>query len=367
MKPEGPHGFRVTAWRGGLATAGAMGALAGVHALRRMGASVRWPAHRDELRDEDFGLLERDRAATVTAADDVPLAVRECGPENAPATAVFVHGFCNSMDSFHFQRRDLEKLWGPKVRLVFFDLRGHGRSGMPETDSCTVPQLGRDLAAVIEQRAPAGPLLLVGHSMGGMAILAAAAQFPDLFERRVRAVALLSTTAAEVTAAGVAQLLPKPAMDGFRMAVLAAPALVQAGRVTARHVITPFLHVSSFHGEVSPTLSRFTTSMIDRTPVETIVKFLKALELHDESAALPILSPRPALVLGGVHDRVIPFRNSRALAAQLPDADLVRVTDAAHMVHLQYPDLVAAALDRLLLRSGMAGTERRDSREAARG
>jgi pimeloyl-ACP methyl ester carboxylesterase len=346
---------RSTVVGGGLAAAGALGALAGVHALRRVGASVRRPDHRDELRDEDFTLLDRDRAHTVLADDGVTLADRECGPEDAPATVVFAHGFCNSMESFHFQRRDLEKLWGPKVRMVFFDLRGHGRSGVPRAESCTVPQLGRDLAAVLAARAPTGPLMLVGHSMGGMAILAAATQFPGLFPARVRAVALLSTAAAEVTGAGITQLLRNPAIDGLRAAVHIAPAMVQAGRVTARHVITPLLHVSSFHGDVSPTLSRFTTSMIDRTPVGTIVKFLGALKLHDESAALPILAPVPALVLGGTHDLVIPFRNSLALARELPDADLVRVTDAAHMVHLQYPDLVNAALDRLLLRGGRTG------------
>ncbi|MBF6327436.1 alpha/beta fold hydrolase [Nocardia transvalensis] len=353
MKSERPQALRTTVRRGGVATLGVLGALAGAHALRRVGAAVRWPARRDDLREEDFGLLDRDRARTVIASDGVALAVRECGDEEATATVVFVHGFCNSMASFHFQRRDLEKLWGPKIRMVFFDLRGHGGSEMPSTESCTVPQLGRDLAAVVEECAPSGPLMLVGHSMGGMAILAAAAQFPQLFGDRVRAVALLSTAAAEVTAAGVAQVLRNPALDGFRTAVLAAPALAQAGRVTARTVITPILHVSSFHGDVSPTLSRFTTSMIDRTPVETIVRFLKALQLHDESAALPTLAPRPALILGGVHDLVIPFRNSLALARELPDADVVRVTDAAHMVHMQYPELVNAALDRLLVRSGI--------------
>jgi len=158
-----------------------------------------------------------------------------------------------------------------------------------------------------------------------------------------------------VTRAGAAQLLRSPAIDGFRVLVHTSPALVQAGRVTARQLITPVLHVSSFHGDVSPTLSRFTTSMIDRTPVETIVKFLEALQVHDESAALPVLAPRPALVVGGDHDLIIPFRNSRELAARLPDADLVRVTDAAHMVHLQYPELMNAALERLLLRAGVFG------------
>lgn len=366
MESVRPQGFRSRLFRGGVASASVLAALAGAQALRRVGAGVAWPARGDDLRDEDFTLLDRDPARRVTAEDGVPLAARVVGPDNAAATVIFVHGFCNSMYSFHFQRRDLAALWGPRVRMVFFDLRGHGSSGVPSSASCTVPQLGRDLVRVIEDCAPTGPLVLVGHSMGGMAVLAAAAQFPELFEHRVVASALLSTTAAGVTRAGAAQLLRSPAIDGFRMLVHTSPALIQAGRVTARQVITPVLHVSSFHGDVSPTLSRFTTSMIDRTPVETIVKFLKALEVHDESAALPVLAPRPALVVGGGHDLIIPFRNSRELAARLPDADLVRVTDAAHMVHLQYPDLLNAALDRLLLRAGVFGAASLDHGPASR-
>ncbi|MBF6446981.1 MULTISPECIES: alpha/beta fold hydrolase [Nocardia] len=376
MEPERAHQFRSarrlrsTLLRGGVASASVLGALAGAQALRRMGAAVAWPARGDDLRDEDFTLLDRDPARRVVADDGVPLAARVVGAENPAATVVFVHGFCNSMQSFHFQRRDLARQWGAQVRMVFFDLRGHGSSGTSSTANCTVPQLGRDLLRVIEDCAPDGPLVLVGHSMGGMAILAAAARDPQLFERRVLASALLSTTAAGVTRAGAAQLLRSPAIDGFRVLAHTSPALVQAGRVTARQLITPVLHVSSFHGDVSPTLSRFTTSMIDRTPVETIVKFLEALQVHDESAALPVLAPRPALVVGGDHDLIIPFRNSRELAARLPDADLIRVTDAAHMVHLQYPELINAALDRLLLRTGVFGGASVDygvGREASNG
>ncbi|PPJ22257.1 alpha/beta fold hydrolase [Nocardia nova] len=376
MEPERAHQFRSarrlrsTLLRGGVASASVLGALAGAQALRRMGAAVAWPARGDDLRDEDFTLLDRDPARRVVADDGVPLAARVVGAENPAATVVFVHGFCNSMHSFHFQRRDLVRQWGAQVRMVFFDLRGHGSSGTSSTANCTVPQLGRDLLRVIEDCAPDGPLVLVGHSMGGMAILAAAARNPQLFERRVLASALLSTTAAGVTRAGAAQLLRSPAIDGFRVLAHTSPALVQAGRVTARQLITPVLHVSSFHGDVSPTLSRFTTSMIDRTPVETIVKFLEALQVHDESAALPVLAPQPALVVGGDHDLIIPFRNSRELAARLPDADLIRVTDAAHMVHLQYPELINAALDRLLLRTGVFGGASVDygaGREASNG
>lgn len=348
---------RRTVIRGGLATVGVLGALAVAHTLRRIGARVRWPAERDEYRDENFALIDEDEPGIVLADDGVTLATRTYGDDSAEVTLVFVHGFCNSMDSFHFQRRDLADQWGARIRMVFVDLRGHGRSGIPSTDSCTIDQLGRDVAAVVRECAPSGPVVLVGHSLGGMAVLAAAAQFPDLFASRVVAVALLCTAAAEVTANGLPQLLRHPAIDGFRLAVRTAPAVVQFTRSASKQLVTPVLHVTSFHGPVSPTLSRFTTMMIDRTPVATIEKFLEAIELHDESAALPVLADLPVLVLGGAHDLVIPFDNSRVLAGQLPGAELVRIGAGAHMPHLQYPEATAAALGRLLAHAGLRAGE----------
>ncbi|WP_280339102.1 alpha/beta fold hydrolase [Nocardia neocaledoniensis] len=338
--------------RGGLATAGVLGALAVTHTLRRIGARVLWPAERDEYRDENFALIDDDQPGVVFADDGVSLATRTYGTDAAELTIVFVHGFCNSMESFHFQRRDLAARYGDRLRMVCFDQRGHGRSGAPTTDSCTVQQLGHDVAAVLRECAPSGPVVLIGHSLGGMAVLAAAAQFPELFAARVVGVGLFCTAAAEVTSAGLPQLLRNPAIDGFRLAVRTAPAVVQVSRSAGKQVVAPFLHVSSFHGPVSPTLSRFTTMMIDRTPVATIEKFLKAIELHDESAALAVLAELPVLILGGTHDMVIPFRNSRALAAALPGSELVRMSEAAHMPHLQYPERTVDAVDRLLARAG---------------
>ncbi|MFC4377524.1 alpha/beta fold hydrolase [Nocardia halotolerans] len=343
---------RRTVMRGSLATAGVLGALALAHTLRRIGARVRWPAERDEYRDENFALIDEDDAGSVLTDDGVSLATRTYGDVDAEVTIVFVHGFCNSMESFHFQRRDLARRWGARVRMVLFDQRGHGRSGIPATDSCTVAQLGRDVATVVRECVPKGPVVLVGHSLGGMAVLAAAAQFPELFARRVIGVALLNTAAAEVAATGLLQWLRHPAMGGFRLAVRSAPALVQMGRSASKQLVTPLLHVSSFHGPVSPTLARFTIMMIDRTPVATVEKFLKTIELHDESAALPVLAPLPVLVLGGAHDMVIPFHNSVLLAEELPGSELVKVGEGAHMPHLQFPEVTLDALDRLLARAG---------------
>ena len=75
--------------------------------------------------------------------------------------------------------------------MVLYDQRSHGRSERAPRESCTIEQLGHDLDAVIRALAPEGPLVLVGHSMGGMTIMALAEQNPELFTERVVGVALV--------------------------------------------------------------------------------------------------------------------------------------------------------------------------------
>ena len=279
------------------------------------------------------------------------LHVRECGPRSAPLTLVFTHGFCNSMKSFHFQRRNLERRWGSNVRMVFIDLRGHGRSGASAPAGCTIEQLGRDLETVVRTVVPTGPVVLIGHSMGGMAIMAAARQFPQLFTTRIAGVALLSTTSGGIAIRGLTRNLRNPAVDGIGLLARTAPGLVQVGRVAAKTVIRPILHVSSFGGDVGPSLAKFTCDMIDATSVLTIVQFLRPLEKHDETASLPMLAHLPVLVLGGSEDMVISYQGAIEIAEALPFSDLVRVPGAGHMAHLEFPDLVDEAIVRLVNRA----------------
>ncbi len=329
----------------GAVSAAALGVAAGAGLWRRR------HSHEDRWAGEDFTLIEMDRPRLVNTLDGVTLGVRECGPAEAPLTAVFVHGFSNRMTSFHMQRRELAQRWGPNVRMVFFDMRGHGLSSDPSPGSCTIAELGNDLFRVIDELAPRGPLLLVGHSMGGMSILACARQHPTLFRERVIGLVLISTTAAGVAAVGLGSNLRNPALDGFRLAVRASPRLVQGGRVAIRTIIWPILHAASFRSDVGRTLAAFTYAMIDDTPVTTVVKFLEALELHDESAALPVLAGIPAAVVSGDGDVVIPFQGAAKLAAALPMCELVKVRHAGHMVHLEHPDVVNDAIDRVLERA----------------
>ena len=110
---------------------GCRGAGRGRHHRRGCPSRGRWPtaSTRDDLyQGEDFELLDADRSSVVTTPDGVDLAVREAGPQDAPLTVVFAHGFCLRMGAFYFQRARLEQQWGPQVRMVFYDQRGHGQS-----------------------------------------------------------------------------------------------------------------------------------------------------------------------------------------------------------------------------------------------
>lgn len=318
---------------------------AGLYAVRTAGM----PAH-EVYQDEDFDAIMRLPKRIVTTEDGVPLVVREFGSSLAPLTVVFVHGYCLRMQAWHMQYRHIADRWGRDVRTVFYDQRGHGESGASGSKACTIAQLGRDLGRIIDETSPSGPVVVVGHSMGGMTTIALAAQRPDLFESQIVGVGLLATTAAGLNKTGIGRNLDNPVIDAFRYAARTAPGFVQHARGMARAIVAPILRAASYGTVVSPLLVRMSDRMLDETPVLTIVNFLRTLELHDESAALPVLGTVPVLVLSGDADMVIPYASSEDLAAELPDVELKRVRGAGHLVQLEFPDVVNRAVDRLIQR-----------------
>jgi pimeloyl-ACP methyl ester carboxylesterase len=306
----------------------------------------------DPYADEDFEILEHDRSSVVTAFDGVELAVREVGPRGAPLTVVFAHGFCLRMGAFHFQRARLSEEWGAQVRMVFYDQRGHGLSGEAPPDTYTVPQLGMDLEAVLRATVPRGPIVLVGHSMGGMTVLSHARQYPGQYGRRIVGAALIASAARGVSRSPLGEILKNPALEAVQLTVRYAPNLVHRGRGAARSLIGPILRAASYGDEkISPSVVAFSEEMMHDTPIATMVGFLHALEVHDESAALSTLSKIPTLVACGGHDLLTPAGKSRAIAAVLWDSELVIVPGAGHLVQLEDPGVINDGLVRLVERA----------------
>ena len=277
----------------------------------------------------------------------------------APVTVVFSHGYCLSQDSWHFQRAALRGV----VRTVHWDQRSHGRSGRGVAQTrddvpVDIDQLGRDLKAVIDAAAPEGPLVLVGHSMGGMTMMALADQYPDLIGERVVAVALVGTSSGNLgevnfglPMAGVNAV--RRILPGVLKALGQRAELVERGRRATTDLFTGIIKRYSFGSrEVDPAVARFAERLIEGTPIDVVAQFYPAFVDHDKTEALAYFAELPVLVLSGVKDLVTPSEHSEAIADLLPDAELVLVPDAGHLVILEHPEVVTDRLADLLTRAG---------------
>jgi pimeloyl-ACP methyl ester carboxylesterase len=297
----------------------------------------------DPAADQPFGQLP-GQPVEVRADDGVLLHAEVTGPEDAPVTVVFCHGYCLSQDVWHYQWLAIRD----DIRLVRWDQRGHGRSAPGDRDRASIDQLGADLAAVLAATVPVDqPVVLVGHSMGGMTIMALAEQRPELFGGKVVGVVLISTAAHDVDATS---WLPGPIRPAARRA---GPALVRgtatgrraalAERIRAAGGDLAFLttrFIAFGDGDVSPAVVDFLERVIRATPIEVIADFYAALLELDKRAALVTLGRVPVVVITGGQDRLIPAAKAAALAAAIPGARLAEVPDAGHAIILERPETV---------------------------
>jgi pimeloyl-ACP methyl ester carboxylesterase len=243
-------------------------------------------------------------------------------------------------------------LRGPS-RLVFYDQRSHGRSGRSSADHCTFDQLGRDLAAVVDQLAGEQPVILVGHSMGGMTIMSLAEQRPEWFGTRVIGVALISTSAASVNA----ETLGLPGLPGRLLhrvtpAVVAtlarAPRLVDHGRRASSEVALALTRRLAFGRSVPDEVVDFTDQMLAATSFDVVADFFPGFDVHDKRDALPVLRGLPTVVVCGSLDAITSIETCREIITIVSSARFVEVTGAGHMVILERPDSVTNAVKRLL-------------------
>ena len=344
-------------WAAALGGAVVAGAAAGFGAERKVVRSRRVIA---EPTDETFSELHADRTYSVDVGSGVSLHVEEVGSASAPVAMVFLHGFTQHLDCWHFQRTGLADVAGSQVRLAFIDQRGHGRSGRGSDESCTIEQLGVDMRHVLDEVVPSGDVILVGHSMGGMTIMALAETAPELFLDRVVGVALISTSAGQMAHVtfGLPSVLGKAA-TWVRPKVWAAVGRRAAQLERLRsdgsdiaHAATQRIGFGRADG-VSPSMVEYVSSMFDQSSIATMAAFMPAFLTHDRHAALATMQDIEALVLVGDHDLLTPVEHSRAIARSLPHARLVVLPGAGHMVIMERAELVNLHLRALLSRCRM--------------
>src|SRR5215470_10018009 len=331
--------------------AGAMAAGAGAMVVAEKIAVGRIRLRPDPAAGEPFGNI-RGEALTVLADDGLPLHVEVSGPPGAPVTIIFCHGYTLNLDVWYYQRAGLER----SARLVFWDQRSHGASGRSDPDLVSIDQLGADLHEVMQATAPGDmPVVLIGHSMGGMTVMALADQHPELFGSKVIGAVLISTAASTVDPV---TWLPAPLRPAVRMAMPSMMTgaakgrmaeVVERGRRSASDIA--FLgtrRIAFGDPNVSPTVVDFLERIIRSTPIDVIADFYVALVGHEKRHALKVLGNVPTLVLTGDRDRLVDPSLSEGVASAIRDAKLVKIPGAGHVVILERPEEVNQAIADLL-------------------
>ena len=339
----------------GIVAAGAVAAGAAIGALAER-ALLRGPRLGDL---EELGSLHGDaRRLEMADGTQLHLEIDPAADPTDPLTIIFAHGYALTMDSWHYQRLALRG----KARLVFYDQRSHGLSGRADFDTHHVDQLGEDLGEVIDAVAPEGPLMLIGHSMGGMTIMALADQRPDLFRERIYGVALIATSAGALEQGSLG--LPSALSTAFHrlappIAALLAKqkSLVEKTRWNDTDLGLLFTRMYAFGSNAPDQASRFVAGMLSSTPIDVVAEFLPALQEHDKYDVLPVLQHVELLVIAGDHDRLTPKEMSDEIVAAVPGAEYVVIKDSGHMVNIEKHDEV----DELLL--GLVYRVRRDLAE----
>jgi pimeloyl-ACP methyl ester carboxylesterase len=306
----------------------------------------------------------------VVSFDGTPLHVRAAGPRDAPAL-VFLHGITLDMTTWHYQWL----YFSDRYRCVLVDLRAHGRSGRPPGGDYSLEAMGRDIVAVLDAAVPDGPAILVGHSMGAMAMLSFALRSPEEFGRRVKGAVFVDTGASD---------LAREAFGGFGVRIAAAlrrvgdryrdrPELAERlkRRIERYGADLTFLiaWASNFGPGASPSQVEHVARISAGTPVEVWVHTLRDVLEMDLREAIEHVKV-PSLVVVGDRDLLTPKTSAQALRAALPDARAVVITGAGHVSMLErhrvFNEVLSGYLDQMLAARG--GHDDRGGRAArARG
>ena len=351
-------------------TAGLIGAAVGVLAAgAAAGVAVerqvigRRSGQRKQLEAEPFG-SQRGTPYIFTADDGVELYVEvdELKRSRRPAppkrrlgrklplppedlTVIFVHGYGLNLDAWHFERRDLAGIG----TMVFYDQRSHGRSGRSPKEGVSIDHLGQDLYGILERFAPTGPVILIGHSMGGMTIMALAEQHPELFGDRVIGVGLCSTSAGgldqvPIVFPGKVGMLARALATPTVAALARIPDVVERSRKAGTDLSYLLTRKYSFGSEVPPAFTEFVNEMIAATPIEVIADFYPIFALHDKFEALEPLQKVECVVIGGDKDHLTPFAHAEEIVRRVPGAELVEVKNCGHLGLIEHHREFTAAL-----------------------
>ncbi len=256
------------------------------------------------------------------------------GPVDA-TTVVLLHGITLARDVWRNQFADLD----PSLRVIAIDLRGFGESVAGERGH-SVEALGNDVADVLE-RLDVRDAVVVGHSMGGMALCEFLAGHPEVRRARVRGAVLFSSSTNSPVTRAVGNI-------GHLLDPLARWADAHGGLPDFDDDVSYLMvakiafgkHPEADDVELTRALSRAASLVVTQ-------EFGASILEYDRREALDSVSGLPVVVLHGTNDRIIPVGAAYTSVKHLVGARLEILPGCGHMPMLERRERVAEVLHSL--------------------
>ena len=300
--------------RAGLVTGVAAGVVGALYAGERAVAAQIRRGGESSSPDEDLLLPDVETTSRIATHDGGELYVVEHG---TGTPIVFAHGVTLTSQVWAHQFRSFP---AAGFRTVAFDGRGHGQSTMGETGH-SIDNLAADLRTVLE-RLDLRDAIVVGHSMGGMAVQGLAVHHPDVVAERVAGMVLLSSSARSFASDA------RRVRGGLDRASAVAPTV---GALFRQRNLGLLVARLGFGDAPDPRCVEAVRQMLGACPHETLREAGRSLLTLDFVDDLPRLSV-PTLVVVGTSDVLTPPRESQVIADLVPGAELVELAGAGHML-----------------------------------
>ncbi|MEJ2867069.1 alpha/beta hydrolase [Actinomycetospora sp. OC33-EN08] len=304
--------------------------------------------------------MSPESVGPLTLATGITLRVARSGTRTpGTPTLVLAHGWSQDLRTWDRVVADLRRA-GMTGEIVRYDHRGHGGSESGGEHASTIGRAADDLAVLLRDHVE-GPLVVAGHSMGGMTLMALAERHPDLVRERVVGAGFVATASddmADLTLAipgrrgafvahGERAVMPWLASLGNRAPVNRADP--EGSGVHARSVaLAPVVRALVFgrHPRRADVLS-VAEQTFAADPV-AVLAFRASIGEHRRTSSLESMRGVPTVVLVGTRDRLCPIDHAKTIATALPAAELVVLPDAGHMITFERSVEVAAHLQGLV-------------------